>query len=47
MEAKTCDVHVPRLLRYVQQLEDTHAAPDLVGGEFQGAVSKLLIWICG
>jgi hypothetical protein len=31
VKAKACDVHVLRLLRYVQQLQDTHALPDLIG----------------
>src|ERR1035438_6088619 len=33
VKAKACDVHVLRSLRYVQQLQDTHALPDLIGAD--------------
>jgi hypothetical protein len=31
VETKTCDIHVLRLPRYFQQLQDTHALPDVIG----------------
>jgi len=31
VEAKTCDIHVFRLLGCAQQLQDTHALPNMIG----------------
>jgi hypothetical protein len=31
VEAKARDIHVPRLPRYFQQLQDPHVLPDMIG----------------
>src|SRR6266852_9025915 len=33
VETKACDVHVLRLPRYFQQLQDAHALPDMIGAD--------------
>jgi hypothetical protein len=33
VEAKARDIHVRRLSRYFQQLQDTHALPDMIGAD--------------
>jgi len=33
VKAKACDVHVFGLARYFQQLQDTHALPDMTGAD--------------
>jgi hypothetical protein len=33
VEAKACDVHILGPSRYFQQLQDTHALPDLIGAD--------------
>jgi len=41
VEAKARDVHVLRLRRYFQQLQDTHALPDMFGADPTGLAGEV------